>query len=550
MKINAPQTIITQFKTQYRVGLIFLLLLFPMTLMAKNYLLLSSEKDGRNYKNSAVVIEVDQNKEMAQLDLGTSYKIPGNFILTKDKSQSYFYQQTSKHKASLKVFDNQDQSLKYTLDIGQIDYAIDNLEVFTFFDVSSDFSKLYIQTNEKKVRNIMVFDNKTGALLKKIPLIKAKSYSYLSQNGDYIFTKYLAKGILSIHGTKSLNKVTEFKLKSIRNHGENYGKYIFNHHLVKYRNRKNTYKVEMINLENLEKKRQDIISDGKPIYVVDDINNHFYVAMRDVKTNELALMQLIEGQLKRIDTKGLKLYPKDIVFHENSDKLLIIGRKSNVVFDRSNPEQIIEMDLPFDIASTIWKPEDNLLFLREGSGSEVALFDTQSGNKIGRSGTGRAGVKFGKFMASVAYSVAQYSIGYVAFAYGRTSTEMMLNNNQDKLYAINTKTNDVTQFMSENLSGRKSIATGSGTAFIYQHQQHNDSLFVLSSKKATVINDKDFSVAQQIKFDQLVGLDIEDGVFFVNQNDQINMYSMIDGLLISTLPVINNVKSIVSMPVE
>ena len=236
-----------------------------------------------------------------------------------------------------------------------------------------------------------------------------------------------------------------------------------------------------------------MLLNGEAIYVKDEINNRLYVAAKDLKSNELILMEFADGELTRIDTNGLKLKPVNIIVNEDSEKLLIVGKKDNLLLDRTNPKNSILMDQPFDTANVIWNPSNNRLFLREGSGSEVAVFDTLTGEKIDRSGTGRAGVKFGKFLASVAFSVVQYNLGYVGVAYGRTSTEMMLNGSEDKLYVINTKTNDVTHFNASDLSDRKAIATGSGTSLIYRHINHDDSLFVLSSNKANIINDKDFT---------------------------------------------------------
>ena len=48
-------------------------------------------------------------------------------------------------------------------------------------------------------------------------------------------------------------------------------------------------------------------------------------------------------------------------------------RQDNLLLDRTNPKNSILMDQPFDTANVIWNQSNNRLFLREGSGSEVAV---------------------------------------------------------------------------------------------------------------------------------------------------------------------------------
>jgi len=554
--LNKPFYFIS-LKTSMALLLLALFLLNPVNLLAKDYVSLSSIKNGKTYQNSASIIDLEKNVEIGKIDLGQSYKRPGSFIQTKDTNNKYYYQHTNKTDAMLKVFDAKTFSLKYSAKIGQLDSVLlAEYQVKTFFDVSPDSSKLYIQTKKNKVRKIMVFDNNTGELLKELPLLKSKSYSFLSDNSDYIVTQYISKHILSIHDTNSLKKIKEVQLKSttpapkISKYGEIFQDYLFISSKANYRNKKNTYKIKTLNLKTKEEKTSEYITNGKPIYVKDNSNNILYIAAKNIKNNRLILLEFLEGNLTRIDTNEIKLYPKDIIFNEDSEKLLIIGTKDNLLLDRKNPKDSILMDQPFDTANIIWKPSKKRLYLREGSGSEVAVFDTLSGKKISRSGTGRPGVKFGQFLASAAFTAVGYNYGYIAYAYINSSTQMLLNVNGDKLYVINSKTNDVTQFDASNLTGRKAIATGGGTGLIYQNKEHPDSLIVISSKKFNIINDKDFTLKKQIKFDEFVGLDIESSLLFIKQNDKVKALSMIDGAYLPNLPLGQDVYNIIPLEVE
>mgnify|MGYP000179483925 CR=1 FL=1 len=51
--------------------------------------------------------------------------------------------------------------------------------------------------------------------------------------------------------------------------------------------------------------------------VKDEINNRLYVAAKDLKSNELILMEFADGELTRIDTNGLKLKPVNIIEPRN-----------------------------------------------------------------------------------------------------------------------------------------------------------------------------------------------------------------------------------------
>ena len=127
---------------------------------------------------------------------------------------------------------------------------------------------------------------------------------------------------------------------------------------------------------------------------------------------------------------------------------MVASKGDLVLLDTENHSSSDKLNSPFDIASGFFSNDSNLVYVREGTGSEVAVIDFSSQKILGDSGTGRASVKFGQFLATVALGAATgYYTGYVNTFYRYSDTAMILSRSQKRLYVVNAKTNDVTYLM-------------------------------------------------------------------------------------------------------
>ncbi len=197
---------------------------------------------------------------------------------------------------------------------------------------------------------------------------------------------------------------------------------------------------------------------------------------------------------------------------------------------------------------------DSLVYLREGTGSEVGIVDFTNHKLFGDSGTGRASVKFGQFMATVALAAATGGISggsYIGISYYLSDTAMLLSRDQKKLYVVNAKTNDVTIFNAKDLSGKKGVATGKNTFGVFQLKEayfpdeKDSNVVVFSPKSASYFNSESTEIIKQVNFKEFLNADFEENIFFAKaKSGAVQAYTMSTGELIKTIGNSDNIKSI------
>ena len=166
---------------------------------------------------------------------------------------------------------------------------------------------------------------------------------------------------------------------------------------------------------------------------------------------------------------------------------------------------------------------------------DLFFFDQQK--IINSSGVGRKSVKFGQFMATVALgAVSGYYTGYISVSYRFSDTAMLLSGNQERLYVVNSKTNDVTLFNARDLSGRKGVATGNGTFGVFQLKDNdsvvdnNGNVFVLSPNSVSYFNPSSLDAVGKVEYKTFVSFDAEENLLFTkDEEENINIYQLNTG---------------------
>lgn len=251
----------------------------------------------------------------------------------------------------------------------------------------------------------------------------------------------------------------------------------------------------------------------------------------------LALFKLEAGEFSRLPSGEVKLRPNSMTFNEDQTRLLIVGKKRMTTMSMDTETVSKETSLPFDTTYSFMNKDGSLAYLKEGSGSEVAVVNTSTGQVIDRSGTGRAGVKFGQFMLSAALAGVGMYHGYGIISVKYSDTASTLSRDEKKLFAINSKTNDVTSFNASDLSNRQALATGGGTFFIHQSKHQNAPLTVLSGSKINLINPNTLELIKETEVEMYGGIHLDAELIFNNTDEHVEVYSMKTGELLTTLPV-------------
>ncbi len=224
-------------------------------------------------------------------------------------------------------------------------------------------------------------------------------------------------------------------------------------------------------------------------------NEPLFLATYHDENRELLKLYQVKG-VNFIELAEVKedIKPRLLIFDENKKKFMIVGKHHSVSVDLKQQASRSMLKNPFDIATGFFSENGDLIYLREGTGSEVGIYDYRSKQMINESGTGRAGVKFSQFIGTVLVaSVTAYAGGYAVIPVRRSDTAMITDDKEKSLFVINAKTNDVTIFDAKKLNGRKSLATGNGTFGVFKFDKekfpnHSDTIYVVSYNKLSYIN--------------------------------------------------------------
>ena len=508
--------------------------LISSTAISQDYLAFYQTKNKKVFNNTAKIFNLENLDQKLEIDFGESYNRPGESLNLIDPGKLFYYMETAKDSAVIKVYDINTYKLLFNLNIDPLSVYRYELEVRQFITVNKDFSNLYIQTEKKKEKFLSVYDNKTGKLKKSISLGKGNSYSELTYDDQYIINTNSSKGKSIVFDAHTLEQITEVNLNKNRKLPHYFSNNLFNSLFVKT-NKGKSYRTEIVDLNTKRKTKIDGYFTGTPVYFRDEKYERFYIFGQSKDSRLLTVYEFKENQLMNVSIPEVKLKPICIRLHDGTNEIFVFGNGEVLMLDPNNTDKIVIMDSPFDIADSYWNPDKNRFYVREGKGSEVAVINSQSGKVINRSGTGRAGVKFGQFLGSVAVAAVGLNYGYSIYVAKYSNTAMLLDHTQEHMYVINTKTDDVTSFNADDLSNRDAFPTGKGTSFIYQAKNEGALIVVLSSNKATFINTDDFSKNKEVEFDSLNGFDFDKNYFMVVQNGETNLYSLVSGLLIKTL---------------
>jgi DNA-binding beta-propeller fold protein YncE len=468
--------------------------------------------------------------------LGESYKNYAQKLKIEENPFMFFYTLKSKDKAVLHIIKKDGFQLVNSIEIEHLNFYLESLIGYEFYQLTDDHTQLIIHTGYEKNQNLLFIDPIKGAVTSTIKLNRYKNKTRLSSDQKYVIVEDLQKKILTFIDTQTHETVQNFNLGSSKLFGE-----IFNNavYLIKFYEKGNRkhYGLQHTDLISKETTQMEYDSREKPVLIINKNNNQILLAGTSFNGVKLMVHELNGSVLNKIGTTDAKFKPNKLNIDNKFNNLLLQGAGDIATLNLDNPLKFTVTDLPFDTVTSMYNSTGELLFIKEGSGSEVAVIDVNSGKLIERSGTGRKGVKFGQFMASVALAGVGANFGYMVYFAKYSNTGLTLNHNEDKLYVINSKTSDVTHFNAQDLSDRKAIATGSGTFLVHQGHDANAPLWVFSNKQITQIDDQSFELENEIEFENFIGIDFEEDYFIIKTTKNILTYDMKTGNVTKQWPM-------------
>jgi hypothetical protein len=495
---------------------------------------LKSDKDGRSYSNTLQELDAQSGEVIKQVKLTDSNRFSIDKLALPSHPKMVFYAPQGKKQATVQIVDRADINQIHTLNIDELNTRpLANYELYRFYHLTDDQRHLLMHTGHKKKQQVIVIDLHQGKIIKQLPVSKFKNTVSLSDDGEFLLINDISKDELTVVRMSDFSVALTSKLGEFRAYGIIHDDHLY---LTKYsgKDRRKEYWIQTLNLTTGEK--TDVTMDNSshiPVFAVNPTDNALYTLLMTDRNRKAQWASVKANQVKPLAELELKMDPKHMSIDGSFQKAFVRGAKRVATIDLNDLAKHTVTKLPFDTTHHFYNSSGDLLYLKEGSGSEVAVIDVATGELIERSGTGRAGVKFGQFMASVALAGVGANFGYMVYFGIYSNTGFSLNHDEDKLYVINSKTNDVTHFNARDLSDRKAIATGGGTFLVYPGQADGAPLWVFSNKRINQINDERFELEQEIEYDSLVGFDMVTNEFVIKTTDAVVTYDMNTGQVIN-----------------
>ncbi len=421
-----------------------------------------------------------------------------------------------------------------------------------YFNVDETVIALQVMKS-KKNHMINAYIIEDGNLLYTHPLEKKARLigQSPSKNTLYIGGKpgvrgYSSINIIDMKNGVSLNKLAKRKAKYQYRVTIQPNLFVANY----FNSESHTY--ELIVLDNDSGKPVLRERTGKvaPAFATMNEGENVYFVKKSRKGKGIGVYQLVNNKTIELAQSEIDFKPVFLSVSNQLNKFVVASKSSFVLIDVDNSIQSKKISAPFDIATGYFSSDDFLVYLREGTGSEVAVVDFNQQKIIKESGTGRKSVKFGQFMATVALGAATgYYTGYVSISYRYSDTAMLLSQDEQRLYVVNAKTNDVTLFDAKDLSGRKGIATGKGTFGVFQLKSEyypdvkDSNVFVVSPNSISYFNHTSLDVVKKIEFKSFVNFDADENLLFAkDKQDNINIYELSTGEKITTIEKTSNLR--------
>ncbi len=522
---------------KFKLGLITVILMVCGNLNATQFFALKYEKSGKEFTNEITELKESDGLGLQTIQLSSSYKSRMEKLALPESKNMFFYGMIDRKQAKIQIVDKDDLSHVKTITIDHIhDRLMNQQQLYKFYQLTADHKHLLIHTGFKKNQNLTIIDVDKGSVLRKIPLSRQKNEVSVSADQNYILINNTSRDELTLVSTDDFNVAFTSKLGEFRQFGIIHNNFLY---LTKYKgkDRNKIYWIQALNIISKEKLDLQIKSKEQPIFTINERSNELYSVHTDDRGKKLVLSVINEQTISDMGEFDIKMSPEKMFADDQLNKIMIKGKKRISTIDLNNLSQFTSTKLPFDSVNYFYNKAGNLLYLKEGSGSEVAVVDVNSGELLERSGTGRKGVKFGQFMASVALAGVGANFGYMVYFAKYSNTGFTLNHHENKLYVINSKTNDVTHFNAKDLSDRKAIATGGGTFLVHQGDDTDAPLWVFSNKRITQISDRTFTTEKEIDYENIIGFDFDKDYFIIKTTEHIITYDMKTGDISNQWPM-------------
>jgi len=556
-------------KLNLQAAFLFTLLTIVQSSSAKIYYGESAEKIKK--KGYAFTLkQIDSSDDFNVLNsqqVGVAQRIHQYFSAS-GKYLAVYLTRKKKQTDELIVYSTSDFKEVLRKDVGKIPSYYLGATIKPFFNQDESIITLQVMKS-KKEHTVNAYSLEDGSFLYSHPLEKKSHLMGQSNNNDalYIGGKPSLKGyssieIIDIQSGEVLNKYANKKTKYIYKELIHSNLFVAINPNLRSRSRSRPSTSSNPNSISISNNYEIILLDGKgksilrnnvgeiaPVFTTSNDGKDIYFVSKSKKGKWLEINHLLDDKINLITHSEIFLEPSSLIVSNQASRFLVAGKGDFLLLDSDTNRQPKKIGRPFDIATGFFSSDDSLVYLREGTGSEVGVVGFEQQKIINTSGVGRKSVKFGQFMATVALGAATgFYTGYIGISYRYSDTAMLLSRNEERLYVVNSKTNDVTLFNAKDLAGRKGVATGNGTFGVFQlndnyyPEDKDGNVFVMSPNSISYFNTSSLEAIKKVEFDSFINFDAEENVLFTkDKENNINIYQLNTG---NKLAFIDKVESI------
>ncbi|WP_223788372.1 hypothetical protein [Marinicella meishanensis] len=540
-----------------KLGLILGCLLVSVPAVAERYFALKYAQNKQTHHSTLLELNAESGAVMQEWVLGEADHRPVQKMALPAGDSMFFYAEVAKKQAQVVQVSVADRRVLPPVAIDPLNKRLqDNGLWYRFMHLSEDQTRLYLHTGHKKTQQLTVIDVVNNRISQQIPLNKHDHEVRLSADQQYLIITDLKKNHLSLYSL-ALGAVVFQQALGKRGH---FG-LIHQHHVYltrfdgRHRDTRNSvadhmfgtnllndfsrtkYWVEVTDLTSQKQNTIALDSTYAPAYAVQPAADQVWVLSTTDKDKTAVLTQLHGTQATELKRYDVAISPEALHYDEAFNRLLVIGGHDLALINLNDLDQLTLIDRPFDVVDHVFSSDGQQLYLKEGVGSEVAVVAVDSGQILGRSGTGRPGVKVGHAMATVALAAATGSQGFGVYVAIYSNTGMILDASENHLYVINSKTHDVTRFQAKDLSDRQALPTGRGTFLVYQSEGEDRPVWVFSQQQVNQIDNATFKPDNTIEYEALVGLDWAQDSFTIQTKDHLQVMDLKTGAVRQQWPI-------------
>lgn len=466
-------------------------------------------------------------QEIKNISLPASYKKAGLIIGSDGLRFAYYYYETKKRKAMIEVIDLKTLTKTHNIVTAQLTKNVVNNQTLSFYSLSEDGSHLLMQVDKGAGQKIINIDAETGQIINEFALGKTKVTVETTSDGQFLWVQPLQKyknnkvRILSRNQLKQIHAIEiEGKLEKV---------YYYKNHRIIIENRTasklpqiDNYFVKIFDTDDLK------LFTGYESSVVPKVkvlSDQIYLIGKSVEPQQyLQVMNFDGDNFIDVSNTSIHMHVETVEAINTKDQQLFIvfGQKSVARFDISNPDQSVHVAAPFKLNAGIINNDNSKAYVRADSGARIGLIDFEKGQFMGHQSTGSKGKKVGQALFSVLVTAAAATKGYMVIPGIKLSNNaLMLSKNQQWLYAINSKTDDLTVFRASDLGEKNIYKVGRNIIQIVQaSHQENTPIVIIAGNQATFFDSETATIIKKVEYDHFIKISDDSNLVYQINNDQ------------------------------